>query len=276
MGSPGQRRADTRTTIRRRLEGVGFWRQQLRRVVLPTVGVGALAVASAAVVAQADDPETAPRTERVSVAASEVSRAGERPELATQAEVAQQVSGVVWVATTTDVRSDASADAPVLAQVAADTQVIVTGVVEGEWTQVLHNDLPRWVLSSALSALPPLGTGPCEHGSGVEQGLQPDTVKVYRAVCAKFPQITSYGGMADRMEHNTGHALDIMVTGELGDEVVAFLMENANRLGVEQLIWEQQIWEPGGSWRGMSDRGSATANHFDHVDVTTYGDSATG
>ena len=44
-------------------------------------------------------------------------------------------------------------------------------------------------------------------------------------------------------------------------------------LGVNYIIYSQQIWSVdrgGEGWRGMSDRGSTTANHYDHVHVTTY------
>jgi hypothetical protein len=122
----------------------------------------------------------------------------------------------------------------------------------------------------------PLGTQPCNKMS--EAGLQPDTVKVFRAVCERFPQVGEYGGIAGRGEHATGQALDIMVRGSLGDEIAAFLQEHRSELGIEYLIWEQRIWRPAtsASWRPMSDRGGDTANHVDHVHVTTYGSAATG
>lgn len=277
MGSPGKRRADVRATPDRR--GPTFWQLQLRRVVLPTVGVGALAVATAAVAAQpsADLPISPDRVS--SVQASEVSRSGERPVLATQTETAQQATGVLWVTSDAEIRSDAAPSAPALGQAAEGTQVLVTGVVEGDWTQVLLNDVPRWVASGSLSAEEPLGTAPCARGGSVEQGLQPDTIKVYRAVCAKFPEISSYGGRAPRSGssgHPTGRALDIMVSDKArGDEIAQFVIDNREKLGMTQVIWRQRIWEPGSGWRGMSDRGSATANHFDHVHVTTSGDAAT-
>ena len=61
----------------------------------------------------------------------------------------------------------------------------------------------------------------------------------------------------------------------LGDQIAQFVIDNREKLGMTQVIWRQRIWEPGSGWRGMSDRGSATANHFDHVHVTTSGDAAT-
>jgi hypothetical protein len=39
------------------------------------------------------------------------------------------------------------------------------------------------------------------------------------------------------------------------------------------VIYAQKIWSVkrgGEGWRGMSDRGSVTANHYDHVHVSTY------
>ena len=48
---------------------------------------------------------------------------------------------------------------------------------------------------------------------------------------------------------------------------------NYAALGIEYIIYSQRIWsvERGGEgWRAMSDRGSATANHYDHVHVTVY------
>ena len=49
-------------------------------------------------------------------------------------------------------------------------------------------------------------------------------------------------------------------------------------LGVDYLIYEQRIWtvqRGGEGWRGMSDRGGDTANHYDHVHVTTVGNAGT-
>ena len=52
----------------------------------------------------------------------------------------------------------------------------------------------------------------------------------------------------------------------------------AAQLGISQVIWRQHIWTvqmAGSGWRSMDDRGSPTANHMDHVHVTTYGDRGT-
>jgi len=113
----------------------------------------------------------------------------------------------------------------------------------------------------------------CPGGSGVESGLTSSTVAVHRAVCAAFPGLV-YGGLrpGDPGEHGSGQALDIMVTGAKGDEIAAYLQQHAGELGVDNLIWKQRIWfvgKPHGAWKGMADRGSVTANHYDHVHVGT-------
>ncbi len=255
--------------------------------MLPTVGIGALAVAGAAAVtasvpAEAEATASSSATlDRSELASSEVSRSGERPPADAVAAAQVPAVGTWFVLADTPVLSDAAPDAAVLATAAKGSTVQVTGVVEGEFTQVVHNGLPRWVANGAVSATepvpeppppPPIGTAPCPTGSGVESGLRPDTIAVHRAVCAAFPSITTYGGVAGRGEHATGQALDIMVSGPLGDEIAAYLQANASKLGITELIYEQRIWttqRAGDGWRSMSDRGSSTANHYDHVHVTT-------
>jgi len=118
---------------------------------------------------------------------------------------------------------------------------------------------------------------PCPSGSAVENGLRPNAIKVHRDVCHKFPQLTSYGGVrADSLpEHPSGRALDIMISSNAtGWEVARYLRANAGRLGISQVIFDQQIWtvqRSGEGWRMMPDRGGTTANHRDHVHVTVYG-----
>jgi len=168
------------------------------------------------------------------------------------------------------------------------TQVSVTGKVDGIWAEVVSDGKSRWVKAQYLSATKPVASvsgsisqAACKSGSAVEEGLTPDAIRVHRAICAKFPDITSYGGLRSGdsgSEHATGHALDIMVSGSEGQEVADWLKVNYKKLGVSQLIWQQHIWTVQRSsegWRAMEDRGSTTANHYDHVHVTVYGNSGT-
>ncbi|MBW9209658.1 hypothetical protein KV100_08310 [Mumia sp. zg.B21] len=114
---------------------------------------------------------------------------------------------------------------------------------------------------------------PCASGSSVESGLSSNAIAVHRAVCAEFPSVSSYGGVraGDGGEHGTGRALDIMVSGSTGDAIAAFVRANASKLGVSEVLWAQKIWttqRASEGWRPMEDRGSSTANHYDHVHVT--------
>ncbi|WP_432789081.1 ligand-binding protein SH3 [Brevibacterium sp. K11IcPPYGO002] len=108
---------------------------------------------------------------------------------------------------------------------------------------------------------------PCSVSSSIESGLLPNAVNGYRAVCAKFPEVKTYGGRrpGTGSDHNTGEAVDIMITGSTGDRIADYLIQNQGALNVKYVIWKQRIWMPGQGWKGMEDRGDATANHFDHV-----------
>ena len=168
------------------------------------------------------------------------------------------------------------------------TKVSVTGKVDGIWAEVVSDNKSRWVKAVYLSATKPVAStagaisqAACKSGSSVEDGLTEDAIRVHRAICAKFPDITSYGGLRSGdsgSEHSSGHALDIMVSGSEGQEVADWLHANYKKLGVSQLIWQQHIWTVQRSsegWRAMEDRGSTTANHYDHVHVSVYGNSGT-
>jgi hypothetical protein len=158
-------------------------------------------------------------------------------------------------------------------------QVPVTGRRVHGYAQVIVGVSTRWVTADYLSTKKEVAPGskglvdrPCAGTSGVEGGLTSGAVRVYRAVCNNFPQITQYGGYAARGEHSSGKAIDVMTSdSRLGGEIAAFLQRNAAALDLYDIIWQQHIWTPvraSEGWRSMSDRGSETANHFDHVHVS--------
>lgn len=109
---------------------------------------------------------------------------------------------------------------------------------------------------------------PCSVSSSIESGLLPNAVNGYRAVCAKFPEVKTFGGRrpgSGSSDHYTGEAVDIMISGSTGDRIAEYLIKNQSSLNVKYVIWEQRIWQPGSGWSSMEDRGSPTDNHFDHV-----------
>ena len=101
-------------------------------------------------------------------------------------------------------------------------------------------------------------------------GMTPNAIAVINAVKAEFPGSGPFGGYrpGDPLDHGTGHAVDIMCGTTEGNEIASFLQANAGTLNIKYLIWRQRIWYPGGTWQGMADRGSPTANHYDHVHVS--------
>ncbi|GAA4284983.1 hypothetical protein GCM10022261_25140 [Brevibacterium daeguense] len=114
---------------------------------------------------------------------------------------------------------------------------------------------------------------PCSVSSSIESGISANATKGYRAVCAEFPEVNSYGGLrggSGSSDHHSGNAVDIMITGSTGDRITDFLIKHKSELNVKYVIWEQKIFAPYTGWEGraMEDRGSATANHYDHVHVS--------
>jgi hypothetical protein len=110
--------------------------------------------------------------------------------------------------------------------------------------------------------------------------IQPAAQRAADAVVSNVPgagNITIGGtraSAADPGGHPSGLALDWMVLSNtsLGNAIVQYHIANWDALGVEYIIYQQRYLDsPGGSWRTMENRGSATANHMDHVHVNYRG-----
>lgn len=101
-------------------------------------------------------------------------------------------------------------------------------------------------------------------------GVQPQVAAAGHEIEKVFGRLPGgIGGVGSRpnaSDHPLGLALDFMTmsNSRLGDRIASYLMANSRRLLVKYLIWKQRINE-GSGWDGMEDRGSITANHFDHV-----------
>ena len=121
-----------------------------------------------------------------------------------------------------------------------------------------------------------------------EFNMQPAALRGGRCAAAIWPQIPVIGGYRpDALpDHPSGRALDLMLpegcstepkNAKLGDAIAIFFMQNSRKLDVQYIIWNQKIWIAGSEavppdqWRGMSSRGSCTANHVDHVHVSFNG-----
>ncbi|MFD2349296.1 hypothetical protein ACFSTC_07840 [Nonomuraea ferruginea] len=107
-------------------------------------------------------------------------------------------------------------------------------------------------------------------------------VNVRAEVMQNFPMPYGVGCLrpGDPGEHGKGRACDFMISrgmasggeADRGDALAEWLIRNGDRLGVMYIIWKQRYYDirSGGGWDPMSDRGGATANHYDHVHVSVF------
>ncbi|TGN64996.1 SH3 domain-containing protein [Nocardioides eburneiflavus] len=193
--------------------------------------------------------------------------------------LAKKLDAQLWTTETLNLWSGPSEKSEKLGEIAAIEQVTVTGREQAGRTQVVIDGQSRWVTSDYLSEDKPkpepegpaLG-GSCSNGSSIDAG-RASLYEIHDVVCSNWPEITSYGTWRGDGDHGEGRAMDIMISGETGWAVADFLRANYSALGIEYIIYAQNIWSvdrAGEGWRGMSDRGSTTANHYDHVHVTVY------
>lgn len=108
-------------------------------------------------------------------------------------------------------------------------------------------------------------------GVASEAGLQPNTVLAARAISARFPQIAHIDGVRPDSKpwHPSGLAIDVMIPNynsaagiALGDEILAFVLSNAARFGLQDAIWRDTYYTPGGPQ-------SSGYGHYDHLHITT-------
>jgi hypothetical protein len=101
------------------------------------------------------------------------------------------------------------------------------------------------------------------------EGVEPHVAQVGNHLLTRF-DVDSVGGRADRAgdsDHPKGLALDFMVDAETGDALADYVLANQGQFGVTYVIWKQR-YNDGSGWSTMEDRGSPTANHYDHVHVS--------
>ncbi|RNL64959.1 mucin-2 protein [Nocardioides marmoriginsengisoli] len=237
-------------------------------------------------VALADDASQKPdpalqASSTVAAGAAAAATADRSAPLSRSVERVPVVTAKRWSTADLDLRLAPTDGARTRGEVDSLSRIAVTGVKRAGYAQVVVNKKAYWVTAEYLVAKKPTSPGnlpivdkPCAGTSGVESGLTAGAIRVYRAVCNNFPQITSYGGRDNHGEHRGGKAIDIMTSDvSLGTAIAEFLRANAAEFNLYSVIWRQRIFtqERGGEgWRSMSSRGSATANHMDHVHVSVY------
>ena len=135
-------------------------------------------------------------------------------------------------------------------------------------------EAPLPEMSVVPAALVDQGAMSLSAGVVPEQGLQVKTILAARSVAAAFPQIRSAIGVRPDAKpwHPSGRAIDLMIPNPgsaegiaLGDAILAFVMDNAGRFGVQDVIWRGTYYTPGGGASGSG------YGHYDHVHITTVG-----
>ena len=134
--------------------------------------------------------------------------------------------------------------------------------------------------ASAAAAAAPSAATAVATISNSAGSVRPQAQAAANAVVSNVPGTDgiTIGGTrssaADPHGHPSGLALDYMVgsNSALGDAIVAYHIAHWDELGVEYVIWQQRMLSsPGGGWKMMENRGSATANHMDHPHVNYRG-----
>ncbi|MFI7577694.1 coiled-coil domain-containing protein [Micromonospora sp. NPDC049497] len=107
--------------------------------------------------------------------------------------------------------------------------------------------------------------------------VTPRTLHMYKEVRrAKFTRFVGCYRSGGPYEHPKGRACDWSLqnsgfrswynndTRMYGNNLTAFLVRNADRLGIYYVIWNRQIWFPATGWKSYS----GPSNHTDHVHVS--------
>lgn len=126
------------------------------------------------------------------------------------------------------------------------------------------------------------GATPWDGGAHCSGGIKTGTRQLGEYLLGRFRQIRSYGGYSCRQNtgntsqmsvHGTGRAIDVMIPTErgdadngAGDPVANWLVEHAEQLGVQYIIWDRTSW--GGYRSGRKDAPyTGPIPHIDHLHV---------
>ena len=176
------------------------------------------------------------------------------------------------------------AEAPVAAALATETPADTTGTSVAEETTNSNTATSTYQAeqSQAPSRTYAAPAAPDYAGLAVAKsenaGLQPQTA-AFKEEIANLFGITSFSGYrpGDSGDHGKGLAIDFMVpvSSALGDQIAEYAVKNMASRGINYIIWKQRFYAPYDSkygpaytWNPMSDRGSVTENHYDHVHVS--------
>jgi hypothetical protein len=121
------------------------------------------------------------------------------------------------------------------------------------------------------------GSPGCDLDTSGLGAVKPHVMDAAEFLGCLFGEPTMHGvaGRAGASDHPGGLAVDFMVDRATGDRLAECALRNQDALGIKYVIWQQRI-NHGNGWELMEDRGSATANHEDHVHVSFTASSGSG
>ena len=139
-----------------------------------------------------------------------------------------------------------------------DESALRAGLAPGSTPSVPSPASPGGVPSSTTTA----GTGPAQPGEQI--GTQ--AIREHINQKLGMNTVTGWRPPDTYDEHSGGNAIDVMV-GNDTTKGMQVLTEALAQPNVDFCIYQQKMWYPDGSSKGMEDRGSPTANHMDHVHI---------
>ncbi len=172
------------------------------------------------------------------------------------------------------------------------------GALLGTTPSVPVTATDQWVLPAAVRAAgdaqyvrydsPPAWAGNPGNCTG---RFTAGAATLQQYILSNFPGVTSIGGYSCRPNtatpsetsvHGTGRALDIMIStvggkanGAVGDRIANWLVENAQAIGVQYLIWNRVRWS-GGYAAGRKVAPYTGPNpHIDHIHAEINNAAAT-
>lgn len=139
----------------------------------------------------------------------------------------------------------------------------------------LHNVL-RAQAARRVSRLPELraqGVGLATIRTPAGQNITP--APHVRRMCDEIKRATGADSFGTYLGHEDSPETGVDIfpfSREHGDEIAQWLIDNGPKYKRRYLIWFWRIWneEIGAFWRKLTDRGSPTANHEDHVHNSAY------
>ncbi|SDB80735.1 Uncharacterized conserved protein YgiM, contains N-terminal SH3 domain, DUF1202 family [Raineyella antarctica] len=197
----------------------------------------------------------------------------------------------MYATASVNVRTGPATSYAVVTTLERSQQIGVTGRTSNGWSEVVWQGAQRWVSSQYLTSSQPAPSTvvePISNSSFLASALVgsvglgttvPAITPIVNTVESRWPVVGPYYGtrIEPGSDHNDGRAVDMMIPNwsttnkPTGDAIAAYLQANAQQYDVSYIIWRQHIWSVARAsegWRPMADRGSYTANHYDHVHVS--------